>query len=397
MLSMGESSVSGAKDMAITEESFGRRNSRTEKFHKLFKSVPVQEYPIDYFSCAFQGDILLHGNLYVSQSWFCFYSRIKGRGRLLEIPMDKVITITREKTARFIPNAIGIQRAEAKFVFGSFIARDSTYRFLLGHWKKYQEKAALMLSSLESVNSGSLQVKYRKIESGTSLDQTLEEDCSSDSRVFTDEELSVDSKNNSNKNNNNKSGENDLMMTHSSLNPDGSDLDVCLQSVVLDPHDHSNACPSSKSSDTSPQNPSKQKSGFPYILRCIDCQKSLQALWNCAVKLQRIPRTNLLLAICTVLVMFLLLSAVGLTYKILVLEAKLEAQHIWPQPEESSRSCRNTFGFMPTTHHRTHNYINSVLKANIDMLEEINSSLQHLQNQALKKNQEVCQNELGCS
>ena len=29
------------------------------------------------------GDILLQGNLYVSQNWFCFYSRIRGRGRLV--------------------------------------------------------------------------------------------------------------------------------------------------------------------------------------------------------------------------------------------------------------------------------------------------------------------------
>ncbi|KAK3588780.1 hypothetical protein CHS0354_011987 [Potamilus streckersoni] len=390
--------------MAVNEESFGHRNSRTEKFHKLFKSVPDEEYPIDYFSCAFQGDILLHGNLYVSQSWFCFYSRIKGRGRLLEIPMVKVITITREKTARFIPNAIGIQTAEAKFVFGSFIARDNTYRFLLGQWKKHQEKVALVLSSLESMNSGSVQLKYRKIDSGTSLDQRLEEDCSSDAHLLTEEELSVDSK--IILNNNNNSGENDLILTHSSLKPDldGSDLGVCLQSAVLDPWDytdHSKACPNppTKPLDTSPQNLSKQKLGIPYLMRCIDCQKSIEALWNCAVKLQRIPRTNLLLAICTVLVMFLLLSAVGLTYKILVLEAMLEAQHVWPQQEESSRSYRNMFGFVQTTQQGMHNYISSVLKANIDMLEEINSSLQRLQNHALnmKKKEEVCQSDSKCS
>ena len=35
------------------------------------------------FSCAFMGDILLQGHLYVSQNWFCFYSRIRGRGRLV--------------------------------------------------------------------------------------------------------------------------------------------------------------------------------------------------------------------------------------------------------------------------------------------------------------------------
>lgn len=33
------------------------------------------------YSCAYIGDILLHGSIYISQNWICFYSKIRARGR----------------------------------------------------------------------------------------------------------------------------------------------------------------------------------------------------------------------------------------------------------------------------------------------------------------------------
>ena len=85
---------------------------------------------------------LLQGQMYLSHNWICFYSKIKARGRLIEIPMDKIISITREKLALFIPNAIGIQIASKKYVFGSFIARDSTYKKLVAMWKLNQDSTS---------------------------------------------------------------------------------------------------------------------------------------------------------------------------------------------------------------------------------------------------------------
>lgn len=38
--------------------------------------------------------------------------------------------ITKEKTARIIPNAVGIATSEDKHVFGSLMSRDSTYRYM---------------------------------------------------------------------------------------------------------------------------------------------------------------------------------------------------------------------------------------------------------------------------
>ncbi|EDV25626.1 uncharacterized protein TRIADDRAFT_55922 [Trichoplax adhaerens] len=52
--------------------------SRYEEFHKLFSDLPDTEKLLTDHSCAVQRDILLHGRLYASQNWFCFYANIFG-------------------------------------------------------------------------------------------------------------------------------------------------------------------------------------------------------------------------------------------------------------------------------------------------------------------------------
>ena len=41
------------------------------------------------YSCAFFGDILLQGYLYISQNWFCFYSKILGHEKLVSMLESK--------------------------------------------------------------------------------------------------------------------------------------------------------------------------------------------------------------------------------------------------------------------------------------------------------------------
>lgn len=85
---------------------------------------------ISDYSCALIGDILLQGNLYITKNYFAFYSNVFGYVTKLLIPMLSVEKITKEKTARIIPNAVGISTSEDKHVFGSLMSRDSTYRYM---------------------------------------------------------------------------------------------------------------------------------------------------------------------------------------------------------------------------------------------------------------------------
>ncbi len=53
----------------------------------------------------------------------------------IEIPVARVLNLTREKTAFIIPNAIGIRTPDDKFVFGSLLSRDSTFKLMRRVWE----------------------------------------------------------------------------------------------------------------------------------------------------------------------------------------------------------------------------------------------------------------------
>ncbi len=47
-----------------------------------------------------------------------------------------MLKVSKEKTAKIIPNAVGLATAEEKHVFGSLLSRDSTFKFLTHVWKR---------------------------------------------------------------------------------------------------------------------------------------------------------------------------------------------------------------------------------------------------------------------
>ncbi|XP_014661543.1 PREDICTED: GRAM domain-containing protein 1B-like [Priapulus caudatus] len=133
--------MKGAKGVVLDElaDAFGvlspTYKSRTEDFKKLFKDLPDTERLLVDYSCALQKDILVHGRLYVSQNWICFYANIFRWETTLTIRNKDIQAMTKEKTARVIPNAIQICTPEDKFFFTSFAARDKTYLMLFRVWQ----------------------------------------------------------------------------------------------------------------------------------------------------------------------------------------------------------------------------------------------------------------------
>jgi len=111
------------------------------------------------YSCALVADILLQGHLYITKNYFAFYSNVFGyvtkvcephfffisrRNFNAEIPLAvlqlliptaSVLKVTKEKTARIIPNAVGIATLSEKHVFSSLLSRDSTYKLMVQVWK----------------------------------------------------------------------------------------------------------------------------------------------------------------------------------------------------------------------------------------------------------------------
>uniref|UniRef100_A0A4W5MV44 GRAM domain-containing protein n=1 Tax=Hucho hucho TaxID=62062 RepID=A0A4W5MV44_9TELE len=92
---------------------------RNEDFRKLFKKLPDTERLIVDYSCALQKDILLQGRLYLSENWLCFYSNIFRWETTITILLKDVTTLTKEKTAKVIPNAIQISTDHDKVSQGA--------------------------------------------------------------------------------------------------------------------------------------------------------------------------------------------------------------------------------------------------------------------------------------
>uniref|UniRef100_A0A8C1BLF7 GRAM domain containing 1Ba n=1 Tax=Cyprinus carpio carpio TaxID=630221 RepID=A0A8C1BLF7_CYPCA len=122
----------GGKNSKVLSPTYKQRN---EDFRKLFKQLPDTERLIVDYSCALQRDILLQGRLYLSENWICFYSNIFRWETLLTVRLKDVCSMTKEKTARLIPNAIQLCTDSEKHFFTSFGARDRTYMMMFRLWQ----------------------------------------------------------------------------------------------------------------------------------------------------------------------------------------------------------------------------------------------------------------------
>lgn len=89
---------------------------------------------LDY-SCALQKEILVHGRLYASQNFLCFYANIFGWISKYTIKWKEVTAIFKEKTVLVFPNAIVIDTKGEKYFFTSFVTRDRTYLMLFRIWQ----------------------------------------------------------------------------------------------------------------------------------------------------------------------------------------------------------------------------------------------------------------------
>ncbi|KAL3280124.1 hypothetical protein HHI36_017629 [Cryptolaemus montrouzieri] len=134
------SSTTGTKEKKKKKSSwfnafYPTYKSRSEDFKRIFKEVPDDQRLVVDYSCAVQKEILVHGRLYVTQNFLCFYANIFGWETNIVLKWKDVAAITKEKTALVIPNAILISTKTEKYFFTSFVARDKVYLMLFRVWQ----------------------------------------------------------------------------------------------------------------------------------------------------------------------------------------------------------------------------------------------------------------------
>ncbi|WBW71885.1 sterol transfer protein Ltc1 [Schizosaccharomyces osmophilus] len=110
-------------------------NKRNHDFHVIFKTLPSDDHLIDDYGCALQRDIFLHGRLYLSEQHICFNSSIFGWVTSIIIPVTEIVSVEKKSTAVVFPNAIQITTLHARYVFASFISRDTTFQLIITIWK----------------------------------------------------------------------------------------------------------------------------------------------------------------------------------------------------------------------------------------------------------------------
>lgn len=109
--------------------------SRCEDLRRNFPGLPPEEMLIVDYSCALQRDILVHGRLYVTTNFLCFYANIFRWETAVTIRWREVTELKKEKTALVIPNAVQVCAGSDKFFFTSFATRDKTYMMLFRLWQ----------------------------------------------------------------------------------------------------------------------------------------------------------------------------------------------------------------------------------------------------------------------
>lgn len=87
------------------------------------------------YSCALQREILMHGRLFVTQNYLCFHANIFGWETDLVLKLKDVTAITKEKTAKVIPNAIMLSAANEKYFLTSFATRNKAFLMLFRVWQ----------------------------------------------------------------------------------------------------------------------------------------------------------------------------------------------------------------------------------------------------------------------
>jgi len=74
--------------------------------------------------------------MYLSQNYLCFYANILNWKSTLCLKFKDIASITREKTAKVISNAIEIKLKDGeKYFFASFVTRDKTYALMSRIWQ----------------------------------------------------------------------------------------------------------------------------------------------------------------------------------------------------------------------------------------------------------------------
>ncbi|TPP60328.1 GRAM domain-containing protein 1B [Fasciola gigantica] len=158
--------------------------TKLDQFRRIFRGTPVDtdRLLVDY-SCALSKNnhgLLLQGRMYVTENWICFYSKILYEQKIY-LAVKEIIGITKEKTARVIPNAIQIMYSKnhERFFFTSFASRERTFAILRKVWENCRNHQ-VFLQANQTMSIEEIMQQVREIYGDDSLAMLEDEDTDAD-------------------------------------------------------------------------------------------------------------------------------------------------------------------------------------------------------------------------
>ncbi|CCE85466.1 Piso0_005062 [Millerozyma farinosa CBS 7064] len=179
---------------------------RNQEFHHVFKNIPPDERLFHDLSCALSKDILVQGRMYLSEHYICFNSNILGWVTNLTIPFHEVIKIEKKSTAVLFPNGIVIRTLHRKYVFATFLARDSTFLLITNIWHKVLVGSGDVDESNIISNQKNVKLNLRPSSATDSMNESDSEESGDESISETEDEDTSKSMPNEFENPNDKPG-----------------------------------------------------------------------------------------------------------------------------------------------------------------------------------------------
>ncbi|CAF1560413.1 unnamed protein product [Rotaria sp. Silwood1] len=109
---------------------------RDEEFNNIFNDLPANEQLIVAYPCAWRKEILMHGQMFLSVNYICFYTCFLKWKESLCIAYKDIVNIKREKSTKVLPNAIKLRtKNREQYVFASYIPRERIFFIVSRLWQ----------------------------------------------------------------------------------------------------------------------------------------------------------------------------------------------------------------------------------------------------------------------
>ncbi|UJR14583.1 hypothetical protein I4U23_001578 [Adineta vaga] len=109
---------------------------RDDDFKHIFDELPSDEQLIVSYPCIWRKDMFMHGRMFLSMNYLCFYTCFFKSEERIYIVLKDIVSVERDKSANTLSNAIKLQtNKDDEYVFASFVPRERIFIAIFRLWQ----------------------------------------------------------------------------------------------------------------------------------------------------------------------------------------------------------------------------------------------------------------------